>query len=87
MYWLADHADIQMHKYEIHALGNNQPADLVKELYKLAPGEKSYIRGYKSPHELQRRRSVRAYQRYWPHTKMIVGLRHPIKWFGTLLLH
>ena len=34
----------------------------------------------RSPHALQ------AYRRYWPRTKFIIGLRHPVKWFENPII-
>jgi len=82
MNWLASHEEIAMYQHELHSLGNGRPAELVKSLYRLPRGME-LKRGYKSPHELQRRQAVRFYQQYWPRTKLIVGLRHPILWFQS----
>ena len=79
MYWLAEHPEISMRQKEIHSMGHHQPAELVETLYKLKPGK----RGYKSPHELQRKHVVEYYRKYFPTTKLIVGLRHPVRWFES----
>ena len=82
MNWLANHEEIAMYSWELHALSEGRPAKLVRELYELPRG--SHLkRGYKSPHELQRTKIVQFYQRYWPRTKLIVGLRHPVLWFQS----
>jgi hypothetical protein len=81
LHWLGGHKDVVMYDYELHSLGQGHPAELVKYLYELPKGD--FLRGYKSPHELQRQNSVRFLRKYWPKTKIIVGLRHPVLWFGS----
>jgi hypothetical protein len=82
MLYLADHPEIQMHKQELHILTHHTPAMLVKALYNLPHG-RQYKRGYKSPHELERKFFTRYYRKYWPNTKLIIGLRRPVKWFES----
>jgi len=98
MYWLAKHPQIRMHRREIYWLVQRKPELLVKDMYSLKdnhqhPGYDDYspeereragvIRGYKSPHELQRKQVFQYYADYFPRTKMIVGIRHPVKWFES----
>lgn len=71
-----------MYKHELHILTQHTPAKLVKTLYELPPGNQ-YKRGYKSPRELERRWFTRYYRKYWPNTKLIIGLRHPVLWFES----
>lgn len=40
-------------------------------------------RGYKSPIDLETPRALESIRRYWPQTKLIVGLRHPVRWFES----
>ena len=81
--WLRTHPEIQMHELENHALAMNKPAELVANLYSdLTPGW-NYRRGYKAPRDLIIHESLRAIHTYWPTTKLIVGLRHPVLWFES----
>ena len=82
MHYLANHPEIQMYKHELHILTHHTPAMLVKTLYDLPPG-RQYKRGYKSPHEFERKFFTRYYRQYWPNTKLIIGVRHPVKWFES----
>jgi hypothetical protein len=39
--------------------------------------------GYKCPTEILSVKAIHALQTYWPETKLIVGIRHPILWFQS----
>jgi hypothetical protein len=80
--WFRSHPEIQMHETENHALAKGSPAELVSDLYNLKPGW-SYKRGYKAPRDLIISESLHAIEMYWPTTKLIVGLRHPVLWFES----
>ena len=79
---LAAHEEVQMYESEIRSLQNNEPAELVSLMYALPPGNQ-YKRGYKSPRDIHLVGSLQALQTYWPETKLIVGVRHPVKWFAA----
>ena len=72
------HPEIKMPYYEVHHLQNHEVGSLVKELYDLPEGD--YLRGYKAPRELNMDREyvMEYYRKYWPNTKLIVGVRHPV---------
>ena len=80
--WFRSHPEIQMHENENHALAVGNPAELVSNLYDLKPGW-TYKRGYKAPRDLIISESLHAIDTYWPMTKLIVGLRHPVLWFES----
>ena len=80
--WLRTHPEIQMHETENHALAKGSPAELVSDLYNLKPGW-VYKRGYKAPRDLIISESLHSIETYWPTTKLIVGLRHPVLWFES----
>lgn len=80
--WFRSHPEIQMHENENHALAKGNPAELVSNLYDLKPGW-TYKRGYKAPRDLIIGESLHAIDTYWPTTKLIVGLRHPVLWFES----
>jgi hypothetical protein len=82
MIWLADHPEVQMHKYELHLMQSGAPAQLVVKLYELATGYQ-YRRGYKAPRDITSVNALRAFGRYFPHTKLIIGVRHPVLWFQS----
>lgn len=80
--WLANHSEIQMHDHEIYHLKDGQPADMVRTLYALTEGDE-YMRGYKAPRDIHNPQAIHAFTQYWPKTKIIVGLRHPVLWFES----
>lgn len=83
MNWLASHDDmIQMYKREIHALQEGKPADLIRLLYDLKPGYQ-YKRGYKAPRDIVNAKVLEAMAKYFPQTRLVVGLRHPVLWFES----
>jgi len=80
MNWLAKHAEVQMYHHEVHSLRNGKPKELVELMYAL-PSGRQFKRGYKSPNDIVNAISMEAIRTYWPKTKLIVGIRHPVKWF------
>jgi len=87
MNWLADRDDeIRMYHHEIHSLKNGKPAELVSLLYALPAGGAAagqYKYGYKSPNDILSGEAMGSIRQYWPATKLIVGVRHPVKWFES----
>jgi hypothetical protein len=84
MNWLSQHPRIHMYPKEIYDLADRKPAHFVQKLYMLPVGDNS-IRGYKSPMDLTLPHVVQDYlRRYWPATKLIVGVRHQVRWFQSL---
>lgn len=47
------------------------------------PSSWTIPRGYKNPNDLRDDISRDLLTHYWPHAKLIVGLRHPIEWFQS----
>ena len=79
--WLRLHSDIiHMPAKEVHALTQNDPAQMVEVLYDLPPHG---LHGYKAPKDLIRPHVLALLARHWPDTKLIVGVRHPVKWFQS----
>lgn len=81
--WLASHPEIQASTQEITALRKGNPAELVQILYNELAAGKQYKRGYKSPHDIESQTALELIARYWPETRLIVGLRHPVLWFQS----
>lgn len=79
--WLADQEGIQMYDHELYYLKDGQPADMVRKLYALPEGD--YKRGYKAPRDIHNLRALLSFATFWPKTKLIVGLRHPVSWFQS----
>lgn len=82
MHWISNHEEIQMYSYEVRSLKDGKPAELVSLMYDLPEGEE-YIRGYKAPRDVHVKKALGSLDKYWPKTKLMVGLRHPIKWFNS----
>jgi len=77
--WLNSHSEIQMFKDELGDLRRGNPAELVQHMYELPDG----IRGYKNPTDISHAHVLDYFAKYWPKTKLIVGVRHPILWFES----
>jgi hypothetical protein len=80
--WLSRQKEIKAYDYEIYHLKNGEPADMVRKLYELPAGDQ-YKRGYKAPRDIHNIRALYAFAAFWPKTKLIVGLRHPVLWFES----
>jgi hypothetical protein len=81
MKWLSKHPEIRTWEHEVCDLYDNKPAGLVKRLYEELP-EGNYKRGFKCPGHFSRR-SIRYFKKYFSKTRVIVGLRHPVRWFES----
>ena len=80
MNWLRQHEKVQMHGYEVCDLNNRQPASLVRKLFTELPAGEQFMRGFKCPGHFSRE-PLRYFRQYLQKTKLIVGLRHPVRWF------
>lgn len=80
--WLNEHPEVVLPPVEINALPMGQPAEHVRILYNLS-SEVDMKRGYKAPRDLINPRSLYSIYNFWPKTKLIVGLRHPVLWFES----
>lgn len=84
MHLLAQHAEVACFRQEIWELIHSRPAQLVQLLYKNFPPSPHLKRGYKCPAEITEPHILDYYRKFWPRTKLIVGIRHPIWWFQSL---
>lgn len=82
MRWLSTHEEVLIYQKEMHYITKGSPAKFVKYMYMLPHGSR-YKRGYKSPNELTFPTPRALIREYFPKTKLIVGLRHPVKWFES----
>lgn len=80
MKWIAAHDDVLMFREEIHFLTTGMPGLFVKKMYSLPAGSR-YKRGYKAPNDISRRVPRGLLRTHFSHTDLIVGIRHPVKWF------
>jgi hypothetical protein len=86
MHYFANNPEVQISKRERCELGANQHVPLIRDLYTdYAAGD--YVRGIKCPAHLENDLSKNNLQRYFPKTDMIVGIRHPVKWFESFYNH
>lgn len=79
---LSTHPQVQMHQQEIRSLRKGKPAEFVSKMYELPHGSQ-YKRGFKSPNEICTLRSLQSICMHFPDTRLIVGVRHPVKWFES----
>jgi hypothetical protein len=86
VHWLGGHPEIKAFLYEVRALQKNHPAYLVKKVYTRMP-EGPYLRGYKSPSDIENDRAINKLHQHYPQTKLFVGLRHPVHWFESFYNH
>jgi hypothetical protein len=86
VYWLGEHPEIKAFLFEVKAVQKNHPAFLVKKVYTQLP-EGPYLRGYKSPNDIENDRAVNKLHEHYPQTKLFVGLRHPVYWFESFYNH
>jgi hypothetical protein len=82
MNWLSEHPEIQIFDREVCDLNEGQPSDLVTKLYQELETGAQYKRGFKCPGHFSRG-SFRDLRMYFRQTRIIVGLRHPVRWFES----
>lgn len=78
-----------VHAGEVHDIARGHPENIVSTFYephvthkRTTDGHKILF-GLKSPEDLETEASIPMYQTYFPETKFIVSLRHPVKWFES----
>lgn len=83
MIWLLEHPEVQAFGKEMSELMKDLPGQFIRKLYtNLEAGP--YQRGYKAPQDITQRHIMETYIEYWPHAKLILGIRHPVWWFESL---
>lgn len=83
MHWLASHPEVQMFRNEVWELMFHKPHQLIQLLYlELPPGH--FKRGYKSPGDITQTHILEYFRTFFPKTRLIVGVRHPVRWFESL---
>lgn len=90
MHALYQHPQVLMYNHEVHSLQNGKAAELVELLHSLPESNGtrgrdyySYKRSYKAPNEIRRSLTLWLIRQYFPRTKLVVGLRHPVWWFQS----
>mmetsp|Transcript_4626 Transcript_4626/g.13092 ORF Transcript_4626/g.13092 Transcript_4626/m.13092 type:complete len:504 (-) Transcript_4626:1238-2749(-) len=80
--------ELWVNQGEVHFMRKpDGPAKMVKMMYKtheadVAEGTKR-LYGVKNPAEMEIEGSLGRYAEYFPQTKFIISLRHPVKWFES----
>ena len=80
--WLGQQPEFLAYPNEVYALQENNLPAFIKLMYNLPAGE-NYHRFYKAPRDITNPRILDIYHKYFPKTKLIVGLRHPVLWFES----
>ncbi|GKY92868.1 hypothetical protein MPSEU_000256000 [Mayamaea pseudoterrestris] len=83
MRWLRQHEEIAMPMHEVHGLTFGKVAKFATEMYEQLAENKRFI-GYKAPNDLSTPKPRELLRKYFPQTKLIVGLRHPVHCFESL---
>jgi hypothetical protein len=88
--WIGQHPETLISNNEIFALSEGRPAGAAKAMYRLLVKSNTTVNskflGYKCPYDISNRGdSLRYIKTYWPKTKLIVGVRHPVKWFESFV--
>lgn len=81
--WVASHPEAQVLPRESQSLKNHRPDELVFNLYYSLPEGRQYKRGYKNPGDLKAFHPVQYLSRYFPETKLMIALRHPVLRFES----
>lgn len=82
MEWISSHPKMQCFPEEVMDLMKYRPGALLAKLYSLPSGD--FQRGYKSPSDVAMSHVTKQLGTIFPKTKLIVGLRHPVRWFESL---
>jgi hypothetical protein len=83
MDWIASHPKMQCFPEEVLDLMKYRPAALLAKMYALPAGT-GFQRGYKSPNDISMHHVMQQLATIFPKTKLIIGLRHPVRWFESL---
>jgi hypothetical protein len=82
--WLGQHPQIHLLENEVFSLLNKAPDRLIFRLYTQLPSNETYKRGYKNPLDIRVPHSLAYIRRFFPKTLLMIGIRHPVKWFESL---
>jgi hypothetical protein len=81
---LQGHPSVHIGDDERCDLSFNRKAPLVRHLYNDFPPGRQFVRGIKCPVDLENNiLALPNYRTYFPNTKFIVGMRHPVLWFES----
>ena len=80
MKWLGAHPQVQCFQEEIYDLYQNKPGAMVWRLHTQLESGWDYKRGYKSPGDIFLANVIHLLDDYFPKTRLILALRHPIRY-------
>lgn len=72
---------------EITALKTREPWEFVRGMHQRTGTDPKVMRGYKSPNDITDPRAIRLLRQHWPKTKIIVGIRHPVRMMESFYNH
>ena len=78
MRWLGQHPEINIPPKELNFLKKHEPWQLLAYFYTEFPKDPKLMRGYKAPSDINDIRPIRLLSVFFPETKLIIGMRHPI---------
>ena len=87
MKWLGAHQQVKCFQREIYDLFHERPDMLMWSIIELMPpteGGDNVKRGYKSPLDIFNIQAFYLLDKFWPETKLILTLRHPVLQFESL---
>jgi hypothetical protein len=89
VFWLGNQPEVFVPGQEITALTSKPSWEVIREMYKGNNTMESPVRlrGFKSPNDIMDTRPVRIMREYFPQTKLILGLRHPILMIESFYNH
>ena len=84
MKWLGSHPEVQCFQEEIYDLYRNRTGTLVWRLHSQTEPGFHYKRGYKSPIDVFNANAIHLLDQYFPKTRLLLALRHPVLYVSFL---
>jgi hypothetical protein len=84
MNWLGSHPQAQCFQEEVYDLYRNLTGAMIWRLYTGLEQGYQYRRGYKSPVDIFNMNVFHLLDQYFPNTKLLLTLRHPVLYFQSL---
>jgi hypothetical protein len=85
--WLGAHPQVLCSSGEMPHLTLGKIGLFAKRQYNGLDADPRQLRAYKNPTDIQNLRAIRLLREYFPHTKLLIGIRHPIRWFESFYNH
>lgn len=86
MEWLGLHPEVSCFQGEVPFLNRGKIGGFIKRLYNGLDHDPRKLRGYKNPPDINNLRAIRFLREYFPHTKLFIGIRHPVLWFQAFTI-